>query len=225
AGARLRELAAAAGSRSGAGASRAVSAATARPTGSPPRRTPRSQQGVSFRPALGGQLSTGLDTSELPFRDETFDVVVARQVLHYLASPAAAVAEAARVLRRNGTLIVAQIVPLESPDDIAWWTTAVTMRQPLRQNALTGEKIRRVVEDSGLIVREEREVRGRSSMRNWLERYPVDDEVAERVRAHFRAAPAEVAHAREFESTADGDVVFTIRWVIWRAGPAEQRKI
>lgn len=43
-----------------------MSAATARPTGSPPRRPPRPHQGVSFRPAQRGQLSTGLDSNEVP---------------------------------------------------------------------------------------------------------------------------------------------------------------
>jgi ArsR family transcriptional regulator len=42
----------------------------------------------------------------LPLADEVADTIVIHQVLHYAHSPAAAIAEAARVLAPGGTLLV-----------------------------------------------------------------------------------------------------------------------
>ena len=47
------------------------------------------------------------DVQDLPFRDASFDVVVANYVLHHVPDPGRAVAEMARALRPGGTLVVA----------------------------------------------------------------------------------------------------------------------
>jgi SAM-dependent methyltransferase len=46
------------------------------------------------------------EATELPFRGQTFDAVLAKHVLEHLADPAAALAELARVLRSPGGLLV-----------------------------------------------------------------------------------------------------------------------
>jgi SAM-dependent methyltransferase len=47
------------------------------------------------------------DVQDLPFRDGSFDVVVANYVLHHVPDPARAVSEMSRVLRPGGTVVVA----------------------------------------------------------------------------------------------------------------------
>jgi SAM-dependent methyltransferase len=59
-------------------------------------------------PAVGG------DAAALPFRDETFDLVVAYMCLHDIDAMPDAVAEAARVLRPGGHLCVAIPHPVNS---------------------------------------------------------------------------------------------------------------
>ena len=51
------------------------------------------------------------DMYQLPLPDASFDAVVIHQVLHYADRPAAAIAEAARVLRPSGVLVVVDFAP------------------------------------------------------------------------------------------------------------------
>ncbi|WP_137180210.1 metalloregulator ArsR/SmtB family transcription factor [Roseomonas sp. AR75] len=51
------------------------------------------------------------DMYRLPFADAAFDAVAMQMVLHYAEDPAAALAEAARVLRPGGVLLIADLAP------------------------------------------------------------------------------------------------------------------
>ena len=51
------------------------------------------------------------DMYQLPLADAAFDAVVIHQVLHYADRPATAIAEAARVLRPGGILVVVDFAP------------------------------------------------------------------------------------------------------------------
>jgi len=56
------------------------------------------------------------DLYQLPLADTGFDAVTMHQVLHYLDDPAAALAEAARVLRPAGRLVVVDFAPHDRED-------------------------------------------------------------------------------------------------------------
>ncbi|PKP76752.1 MAG: ArsR family transcriptional regulator [Alphaproteobacteria bacterium HGW-Alphaproteobacteria-3] len=53
------------------------------------------------------------DLYDLPVQDETADLVTLHMVLHYLDDPAASIAEAARVLKPGGRLLIADFAPHE----------------------------------------------------------------------------------------------------------------
>jgi methionine biosynthesis protein MetW len=65
-----------------------------------------SREAVEHAKGLGLDARTIEDASSLPFDDETFDAVLLIEVLEHLFQPQLAVAEARRVLRPAGTMIV-----------------------------------------------------------------------------------------------------------------------
>jgi len=63
------------------------------------------------RAGLTNSIVRLADMYQLPLADASFDAVVIHQVLHYADRPGAAIAEAARVLRPNGILVVVDFAP------------------------------------------------------------------------------------------------------------------
>lgn len=63
------------------------------------------------RPGLDHCAVRLADMYRLPLADAEFDLVMLQMVLHYAEDPAAAVAEAARVLRPDGTLLIIDLAP------------------------------------------------------------------------------------------------------------------
>jgi 2-polyprenyl-6-hydroxyphenyl methylase / 3-demethylubiquinone-9 3-methyltransferase len=99
--------------------------------------------------AAHGVTAVRGDVGRLPFRDQTFDVVVAGEILEHVADLPAAVAEACRVLRIGGTLVIDAIAN-------TWWgrfsSITVAERLPagppprLHDGALFVDRDRLVVE-------------------------------------------------------------------------------
>lgn len=63
------------------------------------------------RAALPNVQVRRADLFHLPYADDSFDLITVHQVLHYLEDPPAAVVEAARVLKPNGKLVIADFAP------------------------------------------------------------------------------------------------------------------
>src|SRR3954464_1028431 len=77
---------------------------------------------------LGREVETAAcDASELPFPDESFDLVLGHAVLHHLPALERSFAEFARVLRPGGTLFFAG-EPSRQGDRIAAWPKRAAMR-------------------------------------------------------------------------------------------------
>jgi SAM-dependent methyltransferase len=86
---------------------------------------------------LGLEVETAAcDAAELPFEDESFDLVLGHAVLHHLPALERSFAEFARVLRPGGTLYFAG-EPSRQGDRIAAWPKRAAMRAaPLWRRAV-----------------------------------------------------------------------------------------
>jgi ArsR family transcriptional regulator len=80
----------------------------------------------------------------LPFADASFDVVVSHMVLHFLADPALAIAEAARVLKPRGRLILVDFAPHDA--------TVLGPEHAHRWPGFLDERINSWMVDAGLVV-------------------------------------------------------------------------
>jgi ubiquinone/menaquinone biosynthesis C-methylase UbiE len=69
-------------------------------------------------PAAAAALALPADATRLPFADDSFDAVIAAEILEHIPDDGAALAEIARVLRPGGT--VAVTVPAWLPERICW---------------------------------------------------------------------------------------------------------
>ena len=65
-----------------------------------------------------GATALSADATRLPFRSESFDAIIAAEILEHIPDDAAAMAEITRVLRPGGT--VAVTVPAWLPERICW---------------------------------------------------------------------------------------------------------
>jgi ArsR family transcriptional regulator len=107
------------------------------------------------RAGLGNSSVRLGDMKQLALPDASFDAVVVHQVLHYADRPAAAIAEAARVLRPRGILVLVDFAPhaLEflraehahrrlgfADSDIAEWCRAAGL-DPARPRHLPGDPL------------------------------------------------------------------------------------
>ncbi len=102
------------------------------------------------------------DMYRLPLADGTFDTVVMQMVLHHAETPAAALAEAARVLRPGGRLAVIDLAPHDNADCL--------QRLAHRWPGFSDAAMRHLLEAAGLAAEASVAVRGPLEVRVWPSR-------------------------------------------------------
>jgi SAM-dependent methyltransferase len=150
----------------------------------------------------------------LPFPPDRFDGVVCRMAAHHFLSVPKFVAEAYRVLRPGGRLLVADSAePDDAPEVDAWHNHVEVLRDASHVRNYTPAEWRSFVAGAGLALEELDRVRESApiTMRAWLEKGGCRGEAAAEVRRLFLEAPAEVARTFCITHMPDGDIGF--QWV------------
>jgi ubiquinone/menaquinone biosynthesis C-methylase UbiE len=141
----------------------------------------RSMHGVDITPALLEQArgaaekaqlvnvtySTG-DAVSLPYANGAFDLVTCAYAIHHFAQPAAAMAEAVRVLRPGGRLALVDIIVPEGADPAA--ANAIERaRDASHEVTFTAAQLRALLESAGLRVTQQQPGERERSFDDWMQ--------------------------------------------------------
>lgn len=179
-------------------------------------------EGLDLTPQMIAMAETRLDhvhrgnVYELPFEDNSYDMVVNREVLHLLPRPERPVSEIFRVLRPGGQFVVGQLVPYGAVD-APWFFRVVKKKQPLFFNNFTQERFRKLLTDCGFEVVEEREVLQWEDIDLWIDTHETPNLNRHEIRDLYYNAPADVRAVHPFEVAPNGAIRDCWRWVVFSA--------
>jgi SAM-dependent methyltransferase len=130
---------------------------------------------VSVDPAPGMQPTVVARAEEIPFADNSFDVVACRIAPHHFDDVGAAVREMARVTR-DRVVIEDNVFVSDSVEE------AEKLRDPTHVRCYSEDEWRRFFGDAGLRVEAEEAFERRADVEDWLARVETPDDDAARVR-------------------------------------------
>lgn len=127
------------------------------------------------------------DATRLPFREATFDLVVCRNVLHHSMAPDRITAEAARVLRSGGRLVIED---MRAPDDAQrreYHETIERLRDEAHARTLTRDEMLAGVGGAGLRPADEQAITLTIDFVEWIDRAFPEPAARARAEAMMRA--------------------------------------
>jgi SAM-dependent methyltransferase len=138
----------------------------------------------------------------LPFADATFDAVLTRYSAHHWHDVPAALKEARRVLKRDGLLVVCDIVAAEDPLLDTHLQAVELLRDPSHVRDYRVSEWRALLELAGFTPGATLASRPRMEFASWIARMRTPEPLVAAIRALQAAAPAEVVE--HFRIEADG---------------------
>jgi ubiquinone/menaquinone biosynthesis C-methylase UbiE len=141
------------------------------------------------------------DGERLPFADASFDVAGTLRTLHHTANPERLLAELARVVRPEGTLLVADQLAPADPDEADALNRFERARDASTTRLLRERELRDLFAAAGLGVVREELVRERRDLESYLDLAGCTGQARE--------------HAREL---APAGYTATLGWFVLRAG-------
>lgn len=147
------------------------------------------------------------DAESLPFPDSSFDSVSCRIAPHHFADVARFVAEAARVLKPGGILLLEDSVTPDDPALARFLNDAERARDSTHVRSLRVREWRDLLTEVGLTIEDERIFRKTHPFADWLDRAHTPEPTRLELAETFRRAPSAVRAAFAIEVDSSGDVV------------------
>ncbi|HEY0377446.1 MAG TPA: methyltransferase domain-containing protein [Pyrinomonadaceae bacterium] len=182
--------------------------------------------GLDITPEMRALAGTRLDevregsVYEMSFEDNSFDLVVTREVLHLLPQPRRPLSEILRVLRPGGQLIFGQTVPYGEAD-AAWMFRIFKKKQPLFCNNFLAEDLEQLLGECGFRNVEIREYLQWEDIDLWIDTHETSALHRQEIRELYYNAPEDVREVHPFEVAPDGKIKDRWRWCIYSARKPE----
>ncbi len=152
----------------------------------------------------------GLATA-LPFADESFDAVVTRLSIHHFLEPKVALAEMLRVLRRGGTLAIADVVSSEDARKSEIQNAIEVLRDPSHVRMLPPSELIALIAQSGAAIQRQENWDKVREFEEWLG-IVANPERAAPLRVIARALAMAGEDAGMGLRLEDGAIHFFHRW-------------
>jgi SAM-dependent methyltransferase len=160
------------------------------------------------------------DAADLPYLDESFDVVVSRLAVHHFADPRVELAEMVRVCRRTGRIVLVDIVA--EADSAAAQDRLERLRDPSHTRTCTAEELCDLLGGAGAAVTSRQTRDNPLWVDDWLDRAqapgPARAEILAALRAELAGGPTTGMrpHLRGYE------LWITHLWAAVTATPGDQ---
>jgi ubiquinone/menaquinone biosynthesis C-methylase UbiE len=152
----------------------------------------------------------------LPFPSESFDVVVTRSAIHHFDDPAAVLAEAARILRPGGRLVVSDAISSEETDESALHNALEALRDPSHVRMLPRSVLMDEIDSAGFDVETEAQSVANREFDEWLAITNDATRIAP-LRTVMRELAEAGAHAGVNLRYEDGRILFDHTTLVIRA--------
>jgi DNA gyrase subunit B len=176
--------------------------------------------GLDLTPEMVALSKTRLDevhqgnVYNIPFPENTFDLVCTREVLHLLPYPENPVSEIFRVLKPGAQFIVGQILPF-SEIDSAWMYRIFKKKQPLIYNMFQEEDFRKMLLNAGFVDLEMTEMNVWENIDVWINSYETTFQHRHEIREIYRSASAEIKKVHPFKILPNGEIHDLWRWCVF----------
>jgi DNA gyrase subunit B len=176
--------------------------------------------GLDITPEMVALASQRLDhvvqgtVFDMPFEDDSFDIVSNREVMHLFPHPEKMLSEVRRVLKPGGQFIFGQIVPFGT-EDAPWMHRIFAKKQPLLHHMFLHEDLLKLLADNGFEVAETAETTLWEWIDVWIDTWETSALHRHEIRELYYNAPAEVRAVHPIEITPQGRIRDLWRWVVY----------
>jgi ubiquinone/menaquinone biosynthesis C-methylase UbiE len=152
------------------------------------------------------------DVYELPFVDESFDLVVCRFAVHHFDRPAVAISEMARVCVAGGRVAIVDMVADATRNDA--FNDMERRRDPSHTRALSVDELHQHMRAAGLDLMHTTDTEINVDVEHWLAQAKTPPDVADAIRAEIKTEVAGGPPTGLRASERDSALTFLHHWHI-----------
>jgi ubiquinone/menaquinone biosynthesis C-methylase UbiE len=150
------------------------------------------------------------DAENLPFENDSFDLVTCRLALHHFPYPHRALQEFARVLKTSGILGFTDNVTVDDWYAATYYNDFEKLRDPSHQKVVSMQRLCQLIEESGFHIRYTKVFAKEFEFHDWTNRQHVQPQIKTRLLQIMREIP-EVLQPLFKPRWTDSTLFFSLR--------------